>query len=347
MKILVIRFGSLGDLILATPLISVLKDHYHSGELHLVCKQKYASLFDNDSRVDRIHELGEGNFGELMDMRARLKDENFDIIIDAHNVLRSNILHHSLSASRKIQLSKRQGSKFFLIYLKINLFRSITPLTRRYLELAGKLGIKTGHLSTSLQPGREEKAKAVRIMKGTGISAKNTVAVAPGARWETKRWPAEYYARLIERLTSGGIQVIITGGESDMQISREITGQVEGEVTDLTGRLSLLETAACLERCAALVTNDSAPLHMAEAVGTPCVALFGPTVKEFGYFPSLPSSKVLEVPLWCRPCSRNGASPCLLRNRKCLRRIKPRQAEQAVYEIVETGSGNREKDNAR
>ncbi len=123
------------------------------------------------------------------------------------------------------------------------------------------------------------------------------------------------------------------GSDSDSASCRAATAG-EG-CMDACGRLSLLETAAALERAAVLVTNDSAPLHMAEAVGTPVVALFGPTVRQFGYFPLLEESIVIERDLECRPCSRNGSRPCHLENRDCLDTIGPDEVLGSVHHVLE------------
>jgi heptosyltransferase-2 len=103
---------------------------------------------------------------------------------------------------------------------------------------------------------------------------------------------------------------------------------------NLTGALSIIETAAVLKWCRALVTNDSAPLHLAEAVGTPAIAFFGPTVREFGYFPRLPASRALETALPCRPCSRNGKRACPYGTKECLTSIEPSVALEALFQAL-------------
>ena len=119
------------------------------------------------------------------------------------------------------------------------------------------------------------------------------------------------------------------------QVGADGKEQAASAPLDLTGRLSILESAAVLKRCAALVTNDSAPLHLAESVGTPVVAFFGPTVREFGYFPRLPRSRALEVSLRCRPCSRNGARRCPYGTKECLAAIPPERAMEELAPLLD------------
>jgi heptosyltransferase-2 len=133
-------------------------------------------------------------------------------------------------------------------------------------------------------------------------------------------------------MSDSGRAVLVIGTGMEKEICRAVA-HAHGSV-DACGSLSLMETAAVLKRAAVLVTNDSAPLHISEAVGTPVVALFGPTVSQFGYFPLLEESEALEKEIDCRPCSRNGARPCHIEKRDCLDTIGPREVIAAVNRIL-------------
>jgi heptosyltransferase-2 len=168
-------------------------------------------------------------------------------------------------------------------------------------------------------------------------SRKGCVAFAPGARWKTKRWPADHFAKLISTVSARDYAPVLIGGTEDIADNAAIARAVSPEEPlDLTGSLSIIESAAILRECAALVTNDSAPLHLAEAVGTPVVALFGPTVREFGYYPILRRSMALEVDLPCRPCSRNGARSCPYGTEECLTSIEPEAVLEALLGVLRT-----------
>ena len=131
--------------------------------------------------------------------------------------------------------------------------------------------------------------------------------------------------------------MLVIGASSEKEICR-IAASSDGSV-NACGRLSIMETASALKRVSVLVTNDSAPLHIAEAVGTPVVALFGPTVRQFGYYPLLDESMVLEKDLECRPCSRNGARPCHIENRDCLDTIDTDEVLSAISQVLESSGG--------
>lgn len=336
LKILVIRFSSLGDLVLLTPLLKAVKVGCPDGEIHLVCKEQYAELFKENRNIDRLFTIRNGKPGELIRLFGRLRKERYDTIIDAHNVIRSNLLYRTLKAHRKVQLQKDQLKKTLLIKKKRNLFDGVTSLSARYLELAGLLGVPIRETSTELTIPKKAAERIETIVEEAGLDGKTLIAIAPGARWETKRWPLPLYRNLVTGLVALGYGIVLIGSLDDTEPADAITEGIEAQTLNLIGRCSILETAAVLKDCSVLVTNDSAPLHIAEAVGTPVVALFGPTVREFGYFPRLPRSIALEIPLDCRPCSRNGSRRCPLGTKECLTGIPPERIVESVRTILET-----------
>lgn len=329
-KILVLRFSSLGDLILIIPLLAALKKSFSGGEIHLATKESYRELFARSPLVDRLHTLKESGLGALLRFRSALAKEHYHVIIDAHNVIRSNLLYHSLRAPRKIQLQKDQVKKALLIKKKRNLYGDYIHQSIRYLDLAQKLGLSVRETDPGLEVPEEAAAKIDNMLLRAGHTGRKLVALAPGARWETKCWPLDHYGRLADMIAERGMEIVLIGGPDELARNRELAAHSKAVIIDLTGELSIIESAAALKKCEVLITNDSAPLHLAEAAGTPVVALFGPTVREFGYFPRLAESAILDVDLACRPCSRNGARPCEYGTKECMTEISP---ETAIHEI--------------
>ncbi len=331
-KICIIRLGSLGDLVLMVPMLRALRSEFPSNEIHLVCKEKFSGLFDAGGLVDSFIAVKRGDLPELFRLRAALSRERYETIIDAHGVIRSNLLFHSLRAWRKLQIRKDEIRKAALIVGRINLYHRIESQAGRYAELAARLGAETRgtHAGLPVSPAAERRAET---LLGAG-GGRPPIAFAPGARWPTKRWPAGHFARLIAEAAARGCRCILLGGSEDLGANAEVAALSECAPLDLTGALSIMESAAVLKRCGALVTNDSAPLHLAEAVGTPVIALFGPTVREFGYYPRLERSRALETMLPCRPCSRNGKRSCPYGTKECLTSIEPRSALEALFETL-------------
>ncbi|UCF04588.1 MAG: glycosyltransferase family 9 protein [bacterium] len=336
-KVLVLRFSSLGDLVLMTPLLSSLRRGLPGGTIHLACKEQFMGLFEGGRVLDRLHTLPEGGYRELFELWSKLRKEHFDIVIDAHNVIRSNILYHTLRAPRKLQLTKEHIRKGMLIRGKRNLYGKIVHQTEGYLDLARRLGIEEVECDPSLEIPDTAALRAQEFIEGACMGGRTIVAIAPGARWETKRWPLEWSVQTARALANDNIGIVLVGGADDEELAGTIASSVSPPIPNAAGALSILETAALLRSCRLLITNDSAALHLAEAVSTPVVAIFGPTVREFGYFPRLPRSIMLEADLPCRPCSRNGAKPCPLGTKECLTAITPDAVLDALRRVLAAG----------
>ncbi len=337
-RILLIRFSSLGDLVILSALVEGIAAVFPGSELHLVTKEEYAGLYIQDKRVAAVRMLpGGSGIAGLLSLRRELSREHFDIILDAHNVIRSNLLYRTLRAGRKAQLRKDQVRKVSLIRAGVDLYMGAASMKDRYLGLLASIGAAVPEVSTRIDPPPEALAAAVELIRSGGIPDRRLVVLAPGARWETKRWPARRFAEIAASLSAKGYGTVVIGEAREKGICAE-AASCPG-VLDACGRLSLMETAALLSRASALVTNDSAPLHMAEAVGTPVVALFGPTVRQFGYYPLLGRSIVMERDIGCRPCSRNGARPCHIEKRECLESIGAEEVTAAVERLLGCGGG--------
>jgi heptosyltransferase-2 len=147
----------------------------------------------------------------------------------------------------------------------------------------------------------------------------------------TKRWPEERFVELTRLLTARGERLLLFGGRPDSAVAETIARTAPRGIADLTGRLTLMETAAAMERCRVVIANDSGLMHMATAVRRPVVALFGSTVREFGFFPYNSPAVVLETNgLRCRPCSHIGLPRCPKRHFACMREILPEQVVEAA-----------------
>ena len=334
-RILLIRFSSLGDLVLLTALVEGIAVSFPGYELHLATKEQYRELFESNRHITRIDTLPmDAGFLELLRLRRRLAAGRFEIIIDAHNVIRSNFLYRTLYAPGKTQLGKDQVRKLSLIRAGKDLYRNTVSMKDRYLDLLAALGSDVPDVSTRLEPPPEAEAEADALFEANRLTGRPVVALAPGARWDTKRWPARNFSETAAAMSGRGYGVLVIGDESEREICRIAASA--GGCTDACGRLSLMATASVLKRASILVTNDSAPLHIAEAVGTPVVGLFGPTVRQFGYFPLLNDSIVLEKDLECRPCSRNGSRPCHIAARDCLDTIDSSEVLSAIDLVLKS-----------
>jgi heptosyltransferase-2 len=201
--------------------------------------------------------------------------------------------------------------------------------TDRLLALAKQA---PGAYPPQLWPTAEDERIAAALVEGGGGG--HLVALAPGSIWGSKRWP--YYRELAAALSARAL-VVAVGGRDDGALGEEIVaavGRSGGRAVNACGRLTLRQSAALIGRAALLVTNDSAPLHLATAMGTPVVALFGPTVPEFGFGPVRAGDVALGVDgLLCRPCSSHGPPQCPLRHHRCMRELTVEAVTRAIEEL--------------
>ena len=162
------------------------------------------------------------------------------------------------------------------------------------------------------------------------------VAVAPGSIWGTKRWPG--YTELVARLEK---PVVVLGSAADGELAAQVAGAAAGRAHSAAGALSLRESAALIERASLLVTNDSAPLHLATGVGTPVVAVFGPTTPSQGFGPLGGAGRVVQTSgLWCRPCSPHGPATCPLGHHACMQSITVDQVLRAATALPTTAAAH-------
>jgi heptosyltransferase-2 len=183
-----------------------------------------------------------------------------------------------------------------------------------------------------LYPTAADRDAAHELLQAAGAARNRRVALAPGSIWGTKRWPG--YAALAA-LIAPDARPVIVGSADDASLAAEIVAASAGAAVDATGKLTLLQSAALIARCSALVCNDSAPLHLASAMDTPTVAIFGPTVPEFGFAPLASRSFVAgRSGLPCRPCDRHGPITCPLGHWRCMREVTPAAVLDLLHEAT-------------
>ena len=193
-------------------------------------------------------------------------------------------------------------------------------------------GVTVHRIRPSLHVPLADRAATEGFLREHGIRER-FVALAPGSIWGSKRWP--YYRELAERL-AGSVGIVVVGGPEDAGLAAEITAAVArsgGQAVSGCGRLTIRQSAEAIRRAAVLVTNDSAPLHFAQAVDTPTVAIFGSTVPSFGFGPRGPRDRVVQLDgLACRPCSAHGPPSCPLGHHLCMKSLSVQDVLQAIEE---------------
>ena len=324
--ILVVRFGSLGDLCLLGWALAELADRpgRKLRRVTLVTKAGFAPLMEQMRGVDEVVRLPGSRTADVARLAGRLRRRPWDVVIDAHSILRGHLLLGLMGRRSDRRLAKDTTARLAFMGLGHRAAHLDRTMHDRFAELIEGLAPARKKPGTILPPLSSLAAEKAPLILG----------LAPGAQWDTKRWPAEHFASLLRRwlvARSGTLRIFIGPREESWFEGSvlEIAARESGR-TEIIRNRSLTEVATLLSECQHLVTNDSGLLHLAEAVGTPVLALFGPTVREFGYFPVLESSSVLERTLDCRPCSRNGKRPCHRGDLACLVDITPEAAFAAL-----------------
>jgi len=252
----------------------------------------------------------------------------------AQGSLRTAILARAAGYRNRIGFDTSGGR---WLYTRRVRYRADQHHAERLLRLAiGEGGVVSSDaLRPSLAPGGTER-ETVDALLGPGKGdARPLVALAPGSIWGTKRWPG--YADLARALREH-VRIAVIGAPDDRVLAMEILEAAGPTAVDATGRLSLLGSAELIQRAALLVTNDSAPQHLASAVGTRTLTLFGPTVPSFGFGPLAPGSATMgHASLDCRPCDKHGPERCPLGHFRCMRELSPDAVAARVHQLLQPG----------
>jgi lipopolysaccharide heptosyltransferase II len=272
--------------------------------------------------------LGAPSVGAGMGVNPK---EKYDYVLDLHNVLRTRILRRGLGRQVFV-INKRTFRRWLLVRFKLDFLKQVPDIIGRYFETAKALGVTDDGPGPSLTVERLPPSVGARL----GAGAQNRIAIAPGARHWNKRWPAEYFREVARTLIERGFEVVFYGSQAERGLIEEISSVLPSGNSSVVGETDLGRVARSLATCSAAITNDSGLMHLATAVGTPVVALFGPTVKQFGFAPRAsstmhPDSVVLEVKgLYCRPCTAIGLDHCPETHFRCMKEIGPERVIESV-----------------
>jgi len=327
--VLLVRFSSIGDILLTTPLVRALARRHPEAKLVYVTKRAMAPLVADNPHITDVVTLEPGE--PIRQLARRLRRFAPTHGLDLHGSVRSVGLR-LLVRCRWSGYRKRKLARTLLIGAKLDVYGRRMPVAERYFEAARRLDTRPdgGPPEFCLGPGAT--ARAAQWLAERGLAGVPVAALAPGAAHATKRWPIAHWGALAERLRTAGYQPVVVGGPEDRGLAQQLVAG--GVAASAAGEFSLQETGALLARSRVVVSGDTGVMHMATAVGTPVVALFGPTVGQFGFLPYQARSVVLERGLDCRPCSSTGTATCPLGHHRCLTDITPGEVATAVERLV-------------
>ncbi len=331
-KILIIQTAFLGDVILTTPLAYHLKKIYPNSSLDFLTIPNSKNILENNPDIKEIiifDKRGEDKgISGLLKLGKKLHTRHYDLCITPHRSMRSAYLTYATGAAIRIGFDRNAMKYAFTDIVK---YRPDLHEVERNLKLisAFQNGIKITR--PFIYPTAEDKNFVDLMLKDKNINQKSRIfALAPGSVWPTKRWPEAYYEKFSVMLAGDNYIPVFVGGPEDRTLCTGLEKKCPQAIS-LSGSLSLRQTAYFLSKCAGLITNDSAPLHLGLAAQIPVYAIFGATIPEFGFAPFGASDKILEVPhLACRPCGIHGGKKCPTKTFDCMLKLNPEQVYRQI-----------------
>jgi heptosyltransferase-2 len=335
-RILVIRLSSLGDILLTASALRALRTRFPFAQIDFLTSSDYAEIAACLPGIDHVLEFNKrAGTGEFLEWQSRLFRTRYSLLIDLQNSFRSAIWRTFAFPSIWIRAKRHRLKRFLLIHLRMNFYHGVLPVPLRYLTPLESLGCKDDGQGLELYVSETARKNILDKLNVKGIPHERLVILCPGARHTTKRWPYEKWTELGRVLLEKNHPLLLLGDEEDRSLIETITnGLADNRVGSIVQPL-LVEAAACLQMGACAISNDSGLMHLAIAVRTPVVAIFGPTVEEFGFFPFRAKAEVVQEQLSCRPCSAMGGERCPKRHFKCMQDISVSRVIDAAFRLME------------
>lgn len=327
-KILIIRFSSIGDIVLTTPVIRTLKQQYKQGdvEVHYLTKQSYRSILAANPYIDQLHTIDRS----VSEVIARLRQFEYRYVIDLHNNLRSFQLRTALRRPSRT-LAKLSLRRWLFINFKINLLPN-THIVDRYMDVVRPLGIVNDNLGLDYFLRAEDEIDLAALPTS---HHRNYIAIVIGGQHEGKLYPRHLLVEVCRQL---GTPVMLLGGPEDRQRGEWIAQQVGDQVFNACGKFTINQTAALVRDAQCVISNDTGLMHIAAAFKKKIISLWGATVPEFGMTPYLPGpgSQILEAVSRQRPYSKHGKKARFRTSYNCWTGLEPERIVAATLGNVST-----------
>ncbi len=334
-KILVIQTAFLGDVILTLPLVQSVKKGIPESQIDFIAIPDTSDILKSHPDISELliydKHGKQKTFSAFVRFKNELRNRKYDVVLCPHRSLRSCLLAKLSRAGIRVGFDNSAMKSCFTDLLP---WRFGVHEVDRNLSLVKPLGINIRSELPKIYPDSENVAEADRFLVGNRIRSPFAV-VAPGTIWQTKRYPVEMMAEVVRKISEKFVVVVIIGGKKDIGLAESFE-KINGRVISAIGKFSIMTSAEIIRRASLLIANDSAPIHIASAFNIPTAAIFGPTVKDFGFAPCHDKSTVVEVDsLNCRPCSIHGGPRCPIGTFDCMKRISPNEVVKNVFGILE------------
>ena len=337
-RILVFQTAFLGDVILTLPLVQVLHKNFPDVQIDFLTTPRAAEILRNHPAIHAVIEYdkrgGQRGVRGLMTISRLLRSRRYDVALVPHRSLRSAVIVAMSGIPIRAGFNTSTGRLFFTEIID---YKKSLHEVERNLAFLKVFDISVSEKEfPSLYPSKEDSAVVDKFLGDSKVShGEKMIAIAPGSVWNTKRWLPERFSDLAKKISQTGMNVVLVGGKEDERLCGDIEKEVKNpKVISAAGKLSVVQSAELMRRCKVLVTNDSAPLHMAVAMRTPVVAIFGATVPSFGFAPYGDHDVVVEtMGLECRPCSIHGGAQCPIGTFECMVKISAESVFEKVMQL--------------
>ncbi|HEY5534526.1 MAG TPA: glycosyltransferase family 9 protein [Ignavibacteria bacterium] len=335
-KFLIVQTAFIGDVILTIPMISELKKMFPDSIIDFLCIPKTMELLENNPYVNSLIVYDKHNnsgLSGLLKIAKIIKESKYNAILSPHRSFRSTFLVYLSRCKNTIGFNI---SSLSILYKQtVNYIKNIHDIQRNLMLLKPLDIVQNKIVKPQFFVSEEKKMKIEKILVKHKIGNETQfITVAPGSIWFTKRFPFEKFAAILKQLRENNTIILLIGSEDDYELCEQIKNLSDNQkIVNLAGRLSLLETIELIRRSKILLTNDSAPLHMANAVGTKVLAIFGATILGFGFYPYGSEDVVFEINnLECRPCAIHGGNKCPIETFDCMNRIEESEIVKSLKE---------------
>lgn len=314
-KILIIRFSSIGDIVLTTPVIRCLKQQLKDSEIHFLTKEQFVPIVKANPYIDKFHFIK----NDLKQILPQLKSENFDFIVDLHKNFRSVFVKLKLRKPSKTY-NKLNIKKWLLVNFKINLLPEI-HIVDRYFKAVKILSVKNDGKGLDYFIPENEK---VNISELPSTHQNGFIGFAIGGKHNTKMFPVEKIISVCKKINT---PVVLLGGYEDIKTADYIKKSVGDKIYNACGKYSINQSASLVRHAEKIITNDTGLMHIAAAFKKNIISIWGNTVPAFGMYPYLPETEknksvIVEVKnLRCRPCSKLGYKKCPKGHFDCMQKI--------------------------
>jgi 3-deoxy-D-manno-octulosonic-acid transferase/heptosyltransferase-1 len=345
-SILIVKLSAIGDVVHTLPLLEVLRENLPNARIDWLVEEEASEIIKGHAALNRVivsrRKMWQKNFvgsgrtsttlKEIVHFLRELRSEKYDTVIDIHGLLKSGLLTGLARGRRKIGFTwAREGSTLFLSEPPYFEDQYRQHAIERYLKTANILGCDVTSWKGRIPVGDSQGKTVNRLFRASGLNGNRIAAMNPMARWDTKLWEPERFARLADRIQEElGMSVLFTGSKEDRPIIQEIcSGMKNGGAVNLAGRIGLKELASLYTRCDLLITTDTGPMHIAAAMDCPVIALFGPTAP-WRTGPYGNGHKVIREDLGCSPCFKKTCS-----HKTCMKGITVGRVFHAVLKQLD------------